>query len=202
MKPGPNIALAGVGVTSRSADSPARVSAAEVDEAYFGGLENKHRSKRHGKRGTFGKTIIAGALDRDQNKIAGEVVPAATKPRLRGFALSRMDHGAEVFTDDYPPYQGMPNHEVVNHRVGEYVRGKAHVNGMESFWAMLRRGYYGTYHRMSPTHLQRYVSEFAGRHSQRPMHTRDQMTEMVRGLAGKRLRYEDLIDRTPRARAS
>ena len=67
---------------------------------------------------------------------------------------------------------------------------------------MLRRGYHGTYHRMSPAHLQRYVDEFAGRYNQRPLDTADQMREMARGLVGKRLRYHDLADRTERARAS
>ena len=62
-------------------------------------------------------------------------------------------------------YQGLPNHTAVRHSIGEYVRGQAHINGMESFWSMLKRAYYGTFHRMSPKHLDRYVDEFAGRHN-------------------------------------
>ncbi len=58
---------------------------------------------------------------------------------------------------------------------------------------MLKRGYHGTYHHMSPTHLDRYVTEFAGRHNQRELDTVDQMGTMVRGLDGKRLRYKDLV---------
>ena len=62
------------------------------------------------------------------------------------------------------------------HSVGEYVNEQAHINGMESFWAMLKRGYYGMYHPMSPAHLQRYVDEFAGRHNnQRSADTEVQM---------------------------
>ncbi len=75
--------------------------------------------------------------------------------------------------------------------VKEYVNGQAHTNGIESFWAMLKRGYYGTYHRMSPKHLHRYVDEFAGRHNVRSEDTIDQMTAMVHGMDGKRLRYRD-----------
>ena len=75
----------------------------------------------------------------------------------------------------------------------EYVNGQAHTNGIESFWAMLKRGYVGTYHRMSPKHLHRYVDEFAGRHNQRESDTIDQMVAMVQGMDGKRLRYKDLI---------
>ena len=71
---------------------------------------------------------------------------------------------------------------MVNHSVGEYVREKAHVNGMESFWSMLKRGYYGTYHRMSPAHLQRYVAEFAGRHNIRSLDTLEQMASTLNAL--------------------
>lgn len=82
-------------------------------------------------------------------------------------------------------------HEAVNHKVGEYVRGQAHTNGIESFWAMLKRGYIGTYHQMSRKHLGRYVAEFAGRHNLRDADTTDQMEAMASGFLGKRLRYAD-----------
>ena len=58
---------------------------------------------------------------------------------------------------------------------------------------MLKRGYYGTYHRMSPKHLQRYVNEVAGRHNIRDRDTITQMALITRGMVGKRLRYADLI---------
>ena len=112
---------------------------------------------------------------------------------LKGFVRSRIAQEADVYTDEYGAYQGLPNHETVAHSVGEYVRGQAHTNGIESFWSMLKRGYYGTYHRMSPKHLDRYVSEFAGRHNQRPLNTIDQLRAIMRGMVGKRLRYSDLI---------
>ena len=64
---------------------------------------------------------------------------------------------------------------------------------MDSFWSMLKRGYTGTYHQMSPKHLHRYVGEFRGRHNARPMDTENQMAALVQGAAGKRLKYDDLI---------
>ena len=77
--------------------------------------------------------------------------------------------------------------------VGEWVNGQAHTNGIESFWSMLKRGYHGTNHRVSPKHLDRYVCEFAGRHNQRPLHTAAQMGKVVVGFDGERLLYAELI---------
>lgn len=89
---------------------------------------------------------------------------------------------------------GLPyEYESVNHSVGEYVREKAHINGIESFWAMLKRGYDGTYHKMSEKHLGRYVTEFAGRHNVREMDTIEQMKSVVKGFIGKGLPYKKLV---------
>jgi len=57
---------------------------------------------------------------------------------------------------------------------------------------MMKRGYHGTYHWMSPKHLHRYVAEFKGRHNQRPLDTVDQIKRMVRGGEDERLKYVDL----------
>ena len=84
------------------------------------------------------------------------------------------------------------SHETVNHRVGEYVREQAHTNGLESFWALMKRGYQGVYHWMSEKHLHRYVTEFEGRHNDRPLDTADQMATNVQGMLNRRLRFADL----------
>ena len=64
-----------------------------------------------------------------------------------------MTAGAKVYTHEHPAYRGLPNHKAVKHSVSQYVYGMARTNGMESFWAALKRGYHGTYHQMSPKHL-------------------------------------------------
>ncbi len=112
---------------------------------------------------------------------------------MKGFVAEHAAEGATVFTDEATAYAGLANRQAVAHGVGEYVNGQAHVNGMESFWSMLKRGYVGTYHWMSPEHLGRYVGEFEGRHNNRDRNTADQMSAMVQGAEGKRLRYADLI---------
>ena len=85
------------------------------------------------------------------------------------------------------------NHAAVKHSINQYVDSKVHTNGIESFWAMLKRGHKGTYHKFSNKHLQRYVDEFVGRHNMRPLDTEAQMQAMVVSMAGKRLKYQDLV---------
>ena len=84
-------------------------------------------------------------------------------------------------------------HEAVNHSARQYVREPAHTNGLESFWSMLKRGYYGIYHRMSPKHWSKYVAEFVHRRNIRGRGTMEKMSHLVRWMIGKRLRYRDLI---------
>ena len=111
-----------------------------------------------------------------------------------GFIGNAVDKDAVVYTDDHRSYQGLHyEHETVKHSVGEYVKDKAHTNGIESFCALLKRGYHGTYHKMSKKHLARYVVEFAGRHNLRPLDTKDQMRQIANDLTGQRLQYKDLI---------
>ena len=140
------------------------------------------------------KEIVVGAKDRVTGQVRAAVVPNTGKRTLQAFVNRRVAPGATVYTDGHPSYRGLPfRHEVVNHRVGEYVRGQAHTQGIESFWSMLKRGYQGTYHHLSAKHLGRYVAEFAGRHNDRPRDTLDQLSRMARNAEGKRLPYKELI---------
>ena len=80
----------------------------------------------------------------------------------------------------------------VNHSVNEHVRGMVHINGIESFWAVFKRVYQGTFHQFSERHLQLYISEFAGRHNARGMDTIAIMAHLVAGMVGRRLTYSEL----------
>ena len=170
-------------------------SPAEIDEVHFGGLEkNKHTGrKRPGSQGSFGKMAVVGIKDRATNRISVWPVPETTKVRFEGFVEEHADDGAKKHTDENKAYTDLPNHESVKCLVGEYVRGQAHVNGMESFWAMMHRGYDGTFRHIWGEHLHRYVNEFAGRHNIRDCGTADMMGIVAGNMVGQRLMCSELI---------
>ena len=170
----------------------------EVDETFVGGKEaNKHESKKlHAGRGVVGKTAVVGAKDRATDKIKAEVVEDTTAATLHDFVLDHVLFGTPLYTDDNRAYTGLRyiyDLDTVKHSVGEYVRGMVHTNGIESFWATLKRAHKGVYHKFSKKHLHRYVQDFVGRHDLRDYDTLEQMAEVARSMTGKRLRYADLI---------
>ena len=170
----------------------------EVDETYMGGRKkNMSKAKRRQDfgRGPAGKTMVMGAKDRETNRVTAQVIERKDRETMQGFVADHVAPGAKVYTDTAGGYHGMTgfDHEQVNHNVAEYVRGMAHTNGVESFWSMLKRAHKGTFHKISPKHLQRYVNEFAGRDGIRERDTIDQMQSVIAGMVGRRLMYRELI---------
>ena len=162
----------------------------EADETYIGG-----RKPRHIKgRGPVGKFIVAGVKERASKQVRLRVLPDTKKPTVHEFIHDYADPDeTTLYTDENPSYKGaVADHEWVNHSAKQYVDGMVHVNGMESFWATLKRAYHGTFHKMSLKHLSRYADEFAGRHNIRDWDTVDQMTHVAACMVGKSLAYKEL----------
>ena len=83
-------------------------------------------------------------------------------------------------------------HEMVNHEAGEYVRGDAHSNTVESYFATFKRGIVGIYHNVSEAHLKRYLAEFDFRYNERSalgVEDAERAAKAVKGVEGKRLTY-------------
>ena len=184
-----------------SDDLPPFSGPVEPDETYICG---KRKNMSNAKRkqvadtgpGPAGNTAVVGAKDRETNRVAAPPIPATSSPYTALFVAERANISATVYTDEASAYNALHpwlDHENFNHSAGEYVRGAAHTNGMESFWSMPKRGYTGTFRKMSPKHLDPYVAEFSGRHNVREADTADQTAELVAASVGKRLMYRDLI---------
>jgi len=125
------------------------------------------------------------------------MVPGTSAKTLQGFIGRHVQEGSTVYTDDHSSYIGIPyKHMTVNHSAREFVNRMAHTNGIESFWALLKRGYYGIYHQMSVKHLPHYINEFSFRHNTARDGTIAFIESIIRKIESRRLTYEDLIDAT------
>lgn len=173
----------------------------EIDEAYIGGKEAaKHESKRKRLgRGGVGKTAIIAGRERDSGRVKAEVRATVTGRNAVGFAHRHVQVGSEIHTDESAIYSRVGGllykHETINHGAGEYVRGAVTTNGIESVFAVLKRGIHGVYHHASPKHLHRYVDEFAFRLGEGDVsnHTMQRLAALFNAAIGRRLTYKELI---------
>lgn len=169
----------------------------EVDETFIGGREaNKHSGKklRQG-RGAVGKAVVVGIKDR-AGMVRAAHVSGTDKANLHNFIAVNVRPGSTVMTDEHAAYRGMKNyiHLTLRHSAGEYVNEMAHTNGIESFWAFLKRGYYGIYHYMSVKHLDRYIGEFSNRQNTLNLTTLEFMSDAAKRMVGRHISYKALIN--------
>lgn|SRR5208282_641031 len=180
----------------------------EADETFVGGrVQNMHKGKRikaEGKGPYKNKTIVHGVLDRDLRKVRATVVPNVGRETLQDAILRNVKFGSTVYTDNAVAYDnGLQSrfvHDVVN-KTQAYVRGQVHVNGMENFWALLKRSLKGTYVAVEPFHLSRYVDEQVFRYNHRKDGDRkltnaDRFATLMSQVGGHRLTYSDLTGKS------
>jgi transposase-like protein len=171
----------------------------EVDETFFGGEEsNRHMYDRiHKPRERSEKVAVIGIRERGGNTFA-QVTDSIGGLALRTAVQKNVLLGSRVISDEAPGYKRLGSegykHEAVKHVAGEYVRGTAHTNGIESVWAVMKRGMHGVYHKASKKHLNRYVDEFTFRLNAGKVqrHTLDRLASLVDCTTGRRITYEKL----------
>jgi transposase-like protein len=172
----------------------------EIDEAFFGGKEgNKHEYKKlHAGRGPVGKTAVLGMKERG-GRVRAKVTAIRTLDEIHGAIHANIEVGSQIYTDDHMVFNDLDglfySHDTVNHAAGEYARGAATTNSIESVWAVLKRGIHGVYHHVTAKHLDRYVQEAAFRLNEGNVkrHTFERLDSFVDAIVGKRLTYKQLI---------
>lgn len=168
----------------------------EADETFIGGKEkNKHRNKQHkAGRGWTGKEPVFSLVERG-GRVRSQAVKGVSAKTLRPIMTAQIDRATRLMTDDAGQYRNMGkdfDHEVINHGIGEYVRGGVHTNTIESYFAILKRGITGVYHHVSPQHLKRYLAEFDFRYNERAaldVTDEERARKAIEGVRGKRLTY-------------
>ncbi len=110
----------------------------ELDESYFGA--KRVRGKRG--RGAAGKTPVFGVLKRE-GKVFVSIVSMCSREDLMPIIQGKILEGSTIHTDGWKAYDGLIlngyTHYRVYHHENEFVRGKSHVNGIESFWSFAKR---------------------------------------------------------------
>jgi transposase-like protein len=174
----------------------------EIDETYVGGIEaNKHDHKKlKAGRGAVGKTAVLGMKERGKGgRTKAMKLASADAQTIQDIIVQNVTVGSTLHTDEAGAYRNMGglffDHATVNHSEGEYVRDGVTTNGIESVFAVLKRGLIGVYHHASAKHLGRYVDEFAFRLNDGSVerHTIERLDSFIAAVAGKRLTYKTLI---------
>jgi transposase-like protein len=174
-----------------ASDRPKLDGIVEVDETYVGG---KYDSRR--KRAPWEKQAVMGLLQR-KGSFEAKAIPTKGRKILVGVINDRVNKSARVMTDEYAGYKAIEkkyDHETVNHKKEEYVRGDVYTNGVENAWSLFKRSIVGSFHHVSEKHIDRYLNEFDWRFNGRnnPNLYRD---TLIRLLESEPMEFKELVEK-------
>jgi transposase-like protein len=167
--------------------------AVESDETFIG------RRKGVPKRGGgFGHKMKVHSLVERGGQVRSVVLDSVSRTAVEKIIRENVSPDARLMTDTAQYYVksgfGTAEHHMVNHYADEYVRGDAHVNTLEGFFSVFKRGMKGIYQHCEEQHLHRYLAEFDFRYNNRSklgVEDRARTETALRGIVGKRLKYRD-----------
>lgn len=177
----------------------------EVDETYVGGKLRGHPAHRAAqnvaatgnpraaslKAAYERKTPVFGIRERG-GRVRTHVIPHVSQDAVERSIWANVDRRrARLFTDEHPVYHNISKmlpHGIIRHK-SEYVRGEVHTQGIESYWAILKRGLYGTFHHVDAAYLPMYLPEFEFRYNRREITDAERFAALISQTSGRRLTW-------------
>ena len=143
---------------------------------------------RGGRQPPATRPSCSGMIER-RGKVRAHVVEDVKRSTLQSYVRDAVHSGSAVYSDAFPSYVGLDKdfeHRTIDHAV-QYVDGNVHTNGIENFWALLKRGLHGTYVSVRPFHLYRYLDERMFTFNERELTDLGRFTLVLQAVAGRRL---------------
>jgi transposase-like protein len=176
----------------------------EVDETYVGGKRYfgpqtiKAGERPKDRPSPFsGKAAVVSVLQRG-GRVQSRHIGSVNAKTLRPIIDQMVSQDAHLMTDTSSVLlsaNSKRKHSRVNHFKKEYARRENGVcittNGVEGYFANLKRGLNGVYHHVGKQHLHRYLSEFDFRYNARKLKDGDRSLLAIKGASGKRLKLRD-----------
>lgn len=172
----------------------------EVDETYIGGKPRGHRLHRIEKHSTMSERITAawakkepvlGIVERG-GRVRTVSMGKLTRKSVQETIIATVDtERTALMSDEHMYYYGINRtlpHGIIRHK-SEYVRGAVHTQGIESYWAILKRGLYGTFHHVDAAYLSMYLPEFEFRYNRRKISDAERFVSLMQQVSGRRVTW-------------
>jgi transposase-like protein len=168
----------------------------EADETYVGGKPRGHREGRSNAHSTMSERISAAwakkapvfGIKERGGRVRAQAMPQIKQDKVERVLWNNIDRdNSRLMSDEHPYYMHISKalpHDVIRHK-SEYVRGEVHTQGIESFWALLKRGLLGTYHHVDAGYLNQYVQEFAFRSNTRKVSDGERFSTLMGQIDGR-----------------